>query len=229
MTRLFTYQPIDNTDKHKVIHTDAEQAREYVESGKAVKLDLPELSKLEEQADSLYEKYERDVNEVKASANPLHTDKVKAYEIDALEQEMRSQSALIDQEYQTWRQTQKEEARKRAATAVVSVSKNDETVADQMVTRYSLRLATASDDDINGIASDLQADIAHLTDGQKVGLQKAITPLLGQFESQYRNTLVDAVQDVRNGDLLSEKVANQLPTDVLTKLRMHDALKDVRI
>lgn len=227
--RLFTYQSIDNIDRHKVIQADnAAQAEELVSTGKAVKLDLPELTALESKADAIYDKYTSDVDAIKASDNPLMTDEVKKYEIAKLDEAMRNESAEVEQEYQTYRRAQQDDARKRAATAVIGVSDADRTVADQMVTRYTLRLASALSDETGAIASDLTADIAHLSDGEKAAVQKAITPILSQFERPHMRTIVEAAQDVRNADILAEKVASQLPVGVLTKLRRHDVLKGVR-
>src|SRR5699024_4211159 len=122
------------------------------------------------------------------------------------------------------------EARERAAKAVINVGKDDEAVAEQMGTRYSLKLAAARDDDDKGvIANQLLRDIKYLDDAQKTAMQKAIAPLLDELDTLDRIKLINEVSDIRNADLLAEKVASLLPASVLNKQRMHDALKNVRL
>src|SRR5699024_12830981 len=116
-----------------------------------------------------------------------------------------------------------------AAKAVINVGKDDEAVAEQMVTRYSLRLATASDNDKCVIANQLLRDINYLDDSQKTAMQKVITPLVSELDSLDKSRIVDAVSDIRNADILAEKLASQLPASVLNKQRMHDALKNVKL
>src|SRR5699024_5214290 len=98
-----------------------------------------------------------------------------------------------------------------------------------MVTRYSLQLAAASDDDKGVIANQLLRDIKYLDDAQKTAMQKAIAPILSELDSLDRNKLINEVSNVRNDDLLAEKLASQLPASVLNKQRMHDALKNVKL
>lgn len=228
--RLFTLQDINDTRKHTMIHANNKEAEELIASGAAVKLDMPELNKFEQKANEIYEKYQRDVDEIRSSDNPLMTNHVKNYEIAKLEEQMREQSAEVEREYKEWQAQQQAEARERAAKAVVKVDKDDEAVAEQMVTRYSLKLAAASDDDDKGvIANQLLRDIKYLDDAQKTAMQKAIAPLLGELDTLDRNKLINEVSDIRNADLLAEKVASQLPASVLNKQRMHDALKNVKL
>ena len=228
--RLFTLQDVENTSKHTMIHADNKKAEELIKSGAAVKLDMPELNKFEKKANEIYGKYQRDVDEIRASDNPLMTEQVKKYEINKLEEQMRKQSAEVEREYKEWQAQQQAEARERAAKAVINVGKEDEAVAEQMVTRYSLQLAAASDDDDKGvIANQLLRDIKYLDDAQKTAMQKAIAPLLGELDTLDRNKLINEVSDIRNADLLAEKVASQLPASVLNKQRMHDALKNVKL
>src|SRR5699024_6798381 len=227
--RLFTLQDVENTSKHTMIHADNKKAEELIDSGAAVKLDMPELNKFEQKANEIYEKYQRDVEEIKSSDNPLMTNHVKNYEIAKLEEQMRKQSAEVEHEYKEWQAQQQEEARERAAKAVVKVDKEDEAVAEQMVTRYSLQLAAASDDDKGVIANQLLRDIKYLDDAQKTAMQKAIAPLLSELDTLDRNKIIDAVSDIRNADILAEKLASQLPASVLKKQRMHDALKNVKL
>src|SRR5690625_4818793 len=138
MARLFTYQD------HKVITTDSEeQAEELIASGDAVKLDLPELDEFERKANELHAKYKSDVDAIRNSDDPRITDEVKEWEIGKIDESYEAETAQLEQEYAQWRQAQQADAKKRAARAVVSVTKDDEQVASQFVTRASLRLATA--------------------------------------------------------------------------------------
>src|SRR5690625_3403015 len=163
MTRLFTYQPVDNIDKHKAIHAESEeQAQELIDSGKAVKLDMPELKKYEQKASELHANYKKEVEKIKESDNPLMTDEVKRWEIGKLDESYEAETTQLEQEYTQWRKQQQEEAKARAARAVVNVTKDDEQVASQFVTRASLNLATASDDQKGAIVSQLVRDIEHL-------------------------------------------------------------------
>src|SRR5699024_2790290 len=195
--RLFTLQDVENTSKHTMIHADNKKAEELIKSGAAVKLDMPELNKFEKKANEIYEKYQRDVDEIRSSDNPLMTNHVKNYEINKLEDQMRKQSAEVEREYKKWQAQQQADARKRAAKAVINVGKDDEAVAEQMVTRYSLRLATASDNDKGVIANQLLRDINYLDDSQKTAMQKVITPLLSELDSLDKSRIVDAVSDIR--------------------------------
>src|SRR5690625_4402918 len=135
--RLFTLQDVENTSKHTMIHADNKKAEELIKSGAAVKLDMPELNKFEQKANEIYEKYQRDVEEIRSSDNPLMTNHVKNYEIAKLEEQMRKQSAEVEREYKEWQAQQQAEARERAAKAVINVGKDDQAVAEQMVTRFS--------------------------------------------------------------------------------------------
>src|SRR5699024_11081985 len=136
-------------------------------------------------------------------------------------------TAQLAQDYSQWRKAQQEDAKKRAARAVVKVSKDDEQVASQFVTRASLNLATATDDEKGVIVNQIVEDISHLSDGEKTAMQSQISSLLGGLDSTQRNMLVDAVKDVRNSDLLAEKVADQLPVDILSEKRISDIAKKI--
>src|SRR5699024_4284216 len=90
--RVFTMKDVDDVSQHTMIEVEPAKAEELVSDGSAVKLEMKELSQLERKADELYEKYKREVDEVRASDNPLMTDEVKAYEIDKLEKAVREES-----------------------------------------------------------------------------------------------------------------------------------------
>ncbi|MDY0409968.1 hypothetical protein ACFFIS_04740 [Virgibacillus soli] len=226
--RLFTYQAEGNIDKHKVIHAEPEEAEALIESGKAVKLDLPELNAFERKANEIHANYKKEVERIKASDNPLMTDEVKAYEIDKLDKQMREQSAKVEADYKAWKQAQIDEAKVRAARAVVKVAEDDREVAEQFVTRASLKLASAiGDTEKSAVVNDIINDIAHLTDAEKTAMQSKISALLSELDATDKHKLVSAVQNIRNSDLLAVKVAEQLPHSVLTQQRIHDLAKQV--
>lgn len=228
MTKLFTYQEIGNTAKHTVISADDEaQAQELIGSGNAVRLDLPELDKAEKQANDLHDKYEADIRRIKETDNPLLMDeKVQAYELEKLEKEYRAKSAEVEQEYKQWRNQQIKEAKTRAAQAVVKVAENDREVARQFKDRASLKLAGSGDKGES--VERIKNEINLLTDSQKVALQSHTSELLAGIEStSNKQAIIDAVQDIRNDDLLSVKVATQLPGSVLTKQRTKDIARRV--
>src|SRR5699024_1907598 len=131
----------------------------------AVKLDLPELDEFERKASELHAEYKKQVERINATDDPRMTDEVKSWEIGKLDETYDAETAQLAQDYAQWRQAQQEDAKKRAARAVVNVTKDDEQVASQFVTRASLNLATASDDEKSVIVNQIVKDIAHLSDG----------------------------------------------------------------
>lgn len=221
-TRLFDYK------EHRVItEYDTEKVNDLIDSGNAVKLDLPELSELERKADEIHNSYKKAVEKVRADDNPLMTDEVKAYEIDKLTKQMKEESDAIEEEYQAWKSEQLEQAKARKARAVVNVTKNDEQVASQYIDRAALRLATATDDDKSVIVSEIVNDVKHMSDSEKTAMQSLVPKLFDGLSQRDKNRLATAVQDIRNGDLLAVKVAEQLPHTVLTKRRRDDIVKQV--
>lgn len=224
MTRLFEYE-----SKQIIQETDAVKREQLINEGKAIKLDIPELTKLEQEANELYEKHQADVQRIKESDNPLLQDaKVQEYELNKLEEPYRTKSAEIEEKYTQWRAQEIEDARTRAAQATIEVKDSDRTVAEQFKDRASLKLAGAGD---QGVAlQEIRKDIELLTDGQKTALQGHIVSLLSSIDADdpmSKHLLINAVQDIRNEDILSLTVAEQLPHSVLTMQRIHDISKKV--
>jgi len=222
--RLFDY-------KNKQVITEYEPAKveELIATGDYKKLDIPKLTELESKAEGIYASYKKEVERVRNSDNPLMTDDVKRYELAKLEKEMREKSEQVEQEWNEYRAQQQAEAKTRAARATVKVSENDKLTAEQFVTRASLSLASSYDDDKGAILDGIINDIALLTDEQRVAMQSQVNSLMDGLEAKDKRRLVQAVQDVRNEDLLALNVASQLPVSVTTALRRHDALRDVRL
>src|SRR5690625_3453464 len=136
--RLFDY-------KNKQVITEHEPAKveELIATGDYNKLDIPKLTELERKAEGIYASYKKEVERVRNSDNPLHTDDVKRYELDKLEKEMREQSAEVEQEWNEYRAEQHAEAKTRAARATVRVTDNDKLTAEQFTSRANLSLASS--------------------------------------------------------------------------------------
>ena len=221
--RLFDYK-----NKKVITEHDSSKVEELLSSDDYKKLDIPKLTELEQKANEIYSKYEKESHRVKNSDNPLlQSDEVQAYELDKIEKEMREQSAAVEKEWQEYRANQYEEARKRAAQATVKVSDDDKLTAEQFVTRASLKLTSAYDGNKGELLLGIIDEIGLLTDGQRVAMQSQIGRLLDGLEDVDKRKLVQAVQDVRNEDILALDVARQLPHSVLTKQRIRDIAKGV--
>lgn len=221
--RIFDYE-----NKRMKEVSDPVQAEALIGAGKAVKLELPKLDELQGKADEIHANYKKEVERIKSSDNPLlQNPDVLRYELDRLDKEYRAQSAEVEEQYKAWRAQQIEESKVRAARAVIKVTDSDRTVAEQFVTRASLKLAAAYDDEKGAIVGEIIEDIAHLSDAEKTAMQSKIGVLLSELESSDKQKLVSAVQDIRNSDLLAVKVAEQLPHSVLTMQRIQDIAKRV--
>ena len=230
MTRLFTYQPHGNIEKHKIITVnDAAEVDELLQSNKAIILEMPELDRLSQEADRLHDTYKADVERIKSSDNPLLQDeKVQGWEIDKLEKAYREKSHAVQAEYEAWRLSEIESAKVRAAQATVKVKDDDRLTAEQFKTRAALKLAVTSDDKMSLALDQIGSEIDLLTDSQKVALQSYIPELLSQVgDAQGKRSLIDRVQDTRNPDALAYTVAAQLQSDILTKMRIEDISKQV--
>ena len=224
MSRLLDFQ------SKKVIHEDdPTKSEELINSGKAVELQLPELDRFEQAADEIHETFRKQSESIKTNPNPLYTPEVKAFELEKLEAEYREKSAQIEEEYSAYRKEQQEKTRTQAAQAVVNVTEKDRLTSEQFATRASLELASSSD---KGAAlKRIVDDMALLTDGQRTALQSEILPVLANVDDDKygidKQSVIAAVQSVRNPDLMAHEVAKQLPASVLTKQRIYDMAKQV--
>lgn len=222
--RIFDYET------KKVVEMDDQiKANELIDAGKAVKLDLPELEKYEREAKQVYESYKKQVERIKQSDNPLLQDeKVRAYELDRLEQEYLKQSQEIEGAYQAYRKQALEDAKVRAAQASVKLTEKDKQTAEQFATRASLELAGAYDDEKGEVIAKIIEDIRLLTDEQRTALQANASQLLANVnDATDKRKLIQAMQEVRNKDLLAVEVAKQLPYSVLTMQNISDIAKKV--
>lgn len=222
--RLFDYEI-----KRVIDESDQTKANELIDEGKAIKLDLPGLEKYEKQAQDVYNTYQNEVKRIKESDNPLLQDeKVRAYELDKLEQEYRKQSQEIEEKYQAYRKSSIEDAKVKAAQASIKLSDKDKQVAEQFATRASLTLTAAYEQEKSEVVMRIVDDIRLLTDEQRTALQSQAGELLANVDDATdKRKLINAMQEVRNPDLLALEVANQLPYTVLTMQRINDISKKV--
>lgn len=222
--RIFDYET-----KKVIEMNDHVKANELIDAGKAVKLDLPELNEFKKKADDIHETYKKQVERIKESPNPLLQDeKVRAYELDRLEQEYRKQSQEIEEAYQAYRKKALEEAKVRAAQASVKLTEKDKLTAEQFATRASLTLAGAYEQEKSEAVDKIVDDIRLLTDEQRTALQGQAGRLLANVDdTNDRRKLINAMQEVRNPDLLAVEVAKQLPHSVLTMQNVSDIAKRV--
>lgn len=221
--RIFDYE------SKKVIEMDGQvRANELIDAGKAIKLDLPELERYEKAASDIYDEYTAKVKQIKESDNPIYTDEVKAYELERLKKEYEEKSQEIEAEYLAYREKAIQDAKVKAARATVKVSDADKLTAEQFATRAMLSLASAADKSV--ALKQIADDISLLTDEQKTALQSEIVRVLSTVDEDYytgKQTVIAAVQDVRNPDLLAYEVAKQLPHTVLTKQRIKSIAESV--
>lgn len=215
-------------ETQKVMEVDESEGRKLVDSKRAVELEISELDRLEQKAEEVFEAYKTAVEGVKNSDNPLLQDeKVREYELSKLEEEYRQKSAEIEAEWKAYRARRIEEAKERAARAVINVTERDKATAEQFKNRAALKLAAAADK--SAALREIRNEIAYLTDEQKTALQSYIPALLSEIngEEGLKAEIIREVQNIRNSDLLAVKVAEQLPHSVLTKQRIDDIARKV--
>ena len=222
--RLFDYE-----SKKVIEESDQLKAKELINSKQAIELDLPELERYKKEALDIYNKYEKDVDRIKNSDNPLLQDeKVRKYELDRLEKEYREQSQEVEEAYQAYRKQALEDAKVRAAQATVKVTDKDKLTAEQFATRASLELAGAYEQEKSETVLSIVDDIRLLTDEQRTALQGQASQLLANIDDVTdKRRLINAMKEVRNRDLLALDVARQLPHSVLTMQNISDISKQV--
>lgn len=216
MTRLFNFE-----DKKITYEDDPTKAEQLIGAGKAVKLELTELDNYEKQASDIYDTYQKEVERIKNSDNPIFTGEVKEYELNRLKEDYEQKSAEVEQQYIDYRNKALQDAKVKAAQATVKVSDADKLTAEQFATRATLSIASASN--TSEALKQIADDIALLTDEQKTALQGEIVRVLSTVDDDYhkdKQAIISAVQDIRNSDLLAYEVAKQLPHTVLTKQRI---------
>lgn len=219
-TRVFLFEDHGQNEQHSVTNVEASEAAKLIEEGKAVELQLNDYDTLENQAKDAYNQYKKTERKIKQSDDPRMTEEVKQYELDNAYAELQQQTEALQKQWNEKRQELQAEARRKAARATVSVSQADKQMAEQLANRTQLNVMQASNPNQLASAIDQASqDIAYLSDSEKTALQAEISGVITaaerkaeQFGSKARTrTLLTAVQDVNNMDLLAGKVAEQLP------------------
>src|SRR5699024_12474808 len=114
--------------------------------------------------------------------------------------------------YSTWRATQVEEAKQKAARSFIKVSEKDKQLAEQLASRYALNIAADGQDAAGSIADE----IALLSDSERVALQGHIGSILPSIENTGdKNRIIDAVRMGKNEEAIAYDVARPLPRAVL--------------
>jgi len=217
--RLFDYET-----KKVIEESDQAKANELIDEGKAIELDLSKVDGYEKQARDIYDTYESAVKRVKESDNPLLQDeKVRKYELDRLEQQYKEKSKEVEEAYQEYRKQALEDAKVKAAQASVKVPEKDKLTAEQFATRASLKLTGAFEQDKGVTVMQVINDIKLLTDEQRTALQEHASKLLESVDDMAdKRSLINAMQEVRNKDIMALEVAKQLPHTVLTMQRIKE-------
>src|SRR5699024_12285238 len=116
------------------------------------------------------------------------------------------------------------------AQASVRLTDKDKLTAEQFATRASLELAGAYEQDKSKTVKRIVDDIRLLTDEQRTALQANASQLLVNIDDvKDKRKLINAMQEVRNPDLLALEVANQLPRTVLTMQRDREIYKKIKV
>ena len=219
MERVYNYAT------KKMQEVEPAKAAELVEKGEAIKLDMPKLNKFEASAKQLHRDYKAKVERIKESDHPsMLVEGVKEYEIQQARDEYEQATSQLADDYSTWRATQVEEAKQKAARSFIKVSEKDKQLAEQLASRYALNIAADGQDAAGAIADE----IALLSDSERVALQAHIGSILPSIENTAdKNRIIDAVRTVKNEDAIAYDVARQLPRDVLTDKRISDIAKSV--
>lgn len=218
MERVYNYK------SKQMQEVEPAKAAELVEKGEAIKLELPKLNEFETTAKQLHRDYTNKVARIKENEHPAATEEIKAYELEQARDEYEQTTAELANDYSTWRATQVEEAKQKAARSFVKVSEKDKQLAEQLASRYALNIAADGQDAAMSIADE----IALLSDSERVALQGHIGGLLASIENTAdKNRIIDAVRTVKNEDAIAYDVARQLPRDVLTDKRISDIAKQV--
>lgn len=221
--RIFLFEDYGNIEQHSVTNLEASEAAKLIGEGKAVELQLNEYDELDQQASKLYREYQSKRDKIQKSDDPRMTDKIKQYDLDKAYAELEQQTKALQQQWSEKRQELQAEARRKAARATVKVTESDKQTAQQLATRMQLNVMQASNPvQLNRIIDQAGEDIKYLSDAEKVALQSEIANVVAAATRKAEQlggkvntrTLLTAVQNVNNMDLLAGKVASQLPETV---------------
>lgn len=212
--RVFMFKNDGSIEQHTVVKVDKKEADRLTESGVATPVQLGEYDNYRKKAQDLAKQFKKAERKIKDSDDPRNTADVKAYELQKLAEQYKTDSRALEAEYREYRAKAIDEARTKSARAKIHVTESDKATAEQLANRLALNAQMAiSDRDKAKFADEAAEDIKHLTDEQKTALQGYIGKVLDNVsDDKQRRKLISAVRDVRNLDLLSVKVAEQLPS-----------------
>lgn len=236
--QIFMFKSDGKLAQHGVYDLDTQQANQLVNEGKATKVSLGDYNEYRQKAVQAHNDYKKAQKRIQESDNPLHTDEYKEYELKKAYEQFEAETSQLQSEWASKRDEMQGEARAKAARATIGVSTSDKQTAEQVANRLSLNIAGADNAaQLSEIVEQASNDISYLSDAEKTALQGQIGGLLSQVETKAdkygakvkASTLVSAAQDVRNMDLLSAKVADQLPPSVDIEYRQIKTIKDRKV
>ena len=211
--RIFTFTNEGDFEQHRVYKVDSKEADRLTEAGVATRIQLGEYDNYRKKAQELTQQFKVAERKIKETDDPRYTDEVKQYELNKIKAQYQADSKALDEEYQAYREKAIEEARTKSARAKVVVTESDKQVAEQLANRLALSAQTAISEEAKAqFIAEAAENIKRLSDEEKTALQGYIGKVLDKLsESQHQQKLIREVNDIRILDLLSSKVAEQLP------------------
>lgn len=225
--RVFLFKNEGEFNQHQVYKMGNKEAQRLVDKGVATPVQLGEYDNYRKKAQDLAKQFKKAEQKIKDSDDPRNTADVKAYELKKLAEQYKTNSQALEAEYREYRAKALDEARTKSARAKVVITDSDKATAEQLANRLALNAQIAiSDADKARFADEATDTIKRLTDEQRTALQGYIGNVLDSVkDDKQRRKLVSAVRDVRNLDLLSAKVAEQLPSNCNIEYRQIKAVR----
>ncbi|MTW85086.1 hypothetical protein F3157_05365 [Virgibacillus dakarensis] len=225
--RYFLFKSHKQYDQHTVVNDEIVPRHELEQlkaEGNAIEVDYGSYSDYRQKAQQLTSNYDKTVARIKKNDSPLWTSEVKDYELKKAWDEYEAETKAIQAEWEQERAQMQADAKAKAARATIRVSESDRQTAEQMANRIALNIASVSNTaDLKTIIMQASDDITYLSDAEKTALQGQLSGILSQIDAKAEKfgakgvstrELVNEVLDIRNMDLLSEKVAGQLPGSI---------------
>ncbi|MBU8730448.1 hypothetical protein KM915_10320 [Cytobacillus oceanisediminis] len=160
-----------------------------------------------------------------SSDHPKYSiENARDYEIKEAYKEFESEAKRLQAEWAQERANMQADADRRAARASVFVSDKDKQTAEQIGNRILASInSVRNKEDLRAAVHRAANDINYLTDPEKTALQMKMGDIVDSVRAQAKRygstsvtpvTILDSLRDIRNEDLLSRDVANQLPQNV---------------
>ncbi|MCM3732742.1 hypothetical protein M3196_13895 [Fictibacillus nanhaiensis] len=233
--RLFMYQGQGKHEQHKVVKVDKSEAQKLIDSGVATPVSFGKYHDIRKQVQSAHQKYVKTRDKVKNSEHPKYnTPGYREFEIDEAYNEFEAEVNRLQIEWAQERTKMQAEAERRSARAAVNVSDADRQVAEQVGNRILASVNGAySASELQAVVSQASKDIAYLSDPEKTALLNKMGDLADAIQKQSERygakvspkSIVNKLRDIRNEDLLSRKVAEQLPVSVGHELSVLQQVK----